>query len=376
MKKLTAFVLTICFMFSLVGQAGAIYNPPSRVTPTKEDLAVATAFFNGIKFDTSDAQNNIIKITIPKIDSKYAFSMFHQTMKENGEPVDSYMLNLKLTGGEVKTVNILPGYTTRFWLYLGNDNTSAVLLDEVWTYTPGDSQVRYVPFKDRIIPIFEDGNITGYVNGNGTPINEDGTPIDSQKPDLAFKDVPTNHWAFTVIKELAAAGYIKGYPDKTFQPEGNITRAEYMVMLANVLKDKWPEGSTYDHSSENSILPAKHWSNDTVNLAFKYMPFNSIEQIFQADLQPDKKITREEVVAVLMSILTNNPNFGAATGTSQNFLDQALSKFPTAIDFAASKGLVSGYPDGTFKPGGNITRAEIAAVMIKVLGKLNQGGAI
>ena len=358
-------------MFSLIGQAGAIYNPPSRVTPTKEDLAIATAFFNGIKFDASQAKNNIIKITIPKIDSKYAFSMVHKTIKENGEFVSSYTLNLKLTGGEVKTVNILSGYTTRFYLHFGNDNTSAVLLNEMWEYKPGDSQVKYIPFENRINPVFDDkGNIIGYVDGNNNPVNEDGTPIGMQHPDLIFKDVLANHWAYTVIKDLAAAGYIKGYPDKSFQPEGNITRAEYMVMLANILKAKWPGGSTYDHSSESSILPAKHWSNDSVNLAFKYMPTNSIEQIFQTDFQPDKKITREEVVAVFMSVLTSHPNFSAASGTSQNFTDQLFSSFPQAIDFASKQGLVSGYPDGTFKPDGNITRAEIAAVMIKVLGKL------
>jgi len=364
-------LLTLCFMFSQVGQAGALYNPPSRVTPTKEDLAVAAAFFNGIKFDVSEAKNNVIKIITPKIDSKkYIFSMVHQTIKENGEFVSSYQLNLKLAGREVKIVKILPGYTTRFLLYLGNDNTSAVLLNELWEYKPGDLQVRYIQFKDRIIPIFEEGNIIGYVDGNGNPINEDGTPTGINNSELAFKDVLANHWAFSVIKDLAAAGYIKGYPDKTFRPEGNITRAEYIVMLANILKANWPDGTVYGHSSKNNILPAKHWSNETVNFAFKYMSSNSIEQIFQNDFQPDKKITREEVVAVLMSVLTSHPNFKAVSGTSHNFLDQSLSMFPKAVDFASSRGLVGGYPDGTFKPNDNITRAEIAAVMINALAKL------
>lgn len=371
MKRLIALVLTLCVMISMAGKALALYNPPSRVTPTKEDLAVAEAFFNGIKFEASDAKNNIIKITIPKIDSKYIFSMVHKTIKENREFVSSYFLNLNPTGGEVKTVRILPGYTTRFFLYLSNDNTSAVLLNDLWEYRPGDTQVRYVPFEERITPIFDDkGNILRYVDGNNNPINEDGTPIGSQIQDFIFKDVSENHWAYTVIKELAAAGYIMGYPDKTFRPEGNITRSEYMVMLANILKAKWTEGSRYDHSSEHIVLPAKHWSNGTVKLAFTYMPSNSITQIFLNDFQPDKKITREEVVAVLMSVLSSHPGFSNASDTSQTFSDQLLSSFPQAIDFAASRGLVSGYPDGSFKPGGNITRAEIAAVMVKVLSKL------
>lgn len=371
MKKLISLVLTLCFMFSMVGQAWALYNPPSRVTPTKEDFAVAAEFFNGIKFDTSDVQNNIIKITIPKLDTKYICSVVHQTTKENGEIIKAYDLGVNNTGGEVKNVNILPGYTTRFFLYLSNDDTSAVLLKDLWEYKPGDTQVRYIPFEDRIFFQFDkEGNIIGYFDGNSNPVNADGTPIGSEIQDFVFKDVSENHWAYKVIKELAASGYIKGYPDKTFKPEGNITRAEYMVMLANVLKDKWPDGNKYDHSSEVSILPAQHWSNETVKLGFKYMPSNSIEQIFQNDFQPDKKITREEVVAVLMSVLSSHPSFSNASGSSQIFSDRPLSSFPQAIDFASSHGLVSGYPDGSFKPGGNITRAEIAAVMVKVLGKL------
>jgi len=297
--------------------------------------------------------------------------MYHKTITENGEFVNSYVLNLKLTGGEVKSVSILPDDTARFFLYFSNDDTSALLLNELWEYKPGDAKVYYIPFKDRINPVFDDkDNIIGYVDGNNEPIDKAGTPIGEQNPKLAFKDVLSNHWAYAVINELAEAEYIKGYPDQTFRPEGNITRAEYMVMLANILRVKWPEGNTYDHSSKDSILPSQHWSNDTVNLAFKYMPSNSIAQILRNDFQPDKKITREEVVAVLMSVLTAHPNYSTVSVTPQNFFDQGLSSFPQAVDFAASQGLVSGYPDGNFKPSGNITRAEIAAVMVKVLGKL------
>ena len=369
MKKLIAFMLTLCFLLSTIGQAWALYNPPSRATPTQEDFAVAAAFFDGIKFDISNVQNNIIKITIPKVDSKYAFSMVQKTIKEIGEFVSSY--TIRFVDGEVKTVDISPNYITQFSLVFINDSTSALLLNELWEYKPGDAQVKYVPFEDRLFLKFDDeGNVVGYFDGNNNPVNEDGTPIGFETQDFVFKDVSENHWAYTVINKLAVAGYIKGYPDKTFKPEGNITKAEYMVMLANVLKDKWPNGSKHDHSSEASILPVQHWSNETVKLAFKYMPSNSIEQIFQNNFQPDKKITREEVVAVLMSVLSSHPGFSNTSGASQTFSDQLLSSFPQAINFASSRGLVSGYPDGSFKPDGNITRAEIAAVMVKVLEKL------
>jgi len=51
----------------------------------------------------------------------------------------------------------------------------------------------------------------------------------------SFKDVPANHWAYKQVETAAKAGYLKGYPDGTFGPSRNITRQEIAAVLVNVL---------------------------------------------------------------------------------------------------------------------------------------------
>lgn len=51
----------------------------------------------------------------------------------------------------------------------------------------------------------------------------------------AFPDVAPDHWAAKQIEELSSAGIIVGYPDGTFQPDENVTRAEFASMAIKAL---------------------------------------------------------------------------------------------------------------------------------------------
>ena len=53
-------------------------------------------------------------------------------------------------------------------------------------------------------------------------------------PKDSFTDI-SGHWAKAEIEQAAALGWIKGYPDGTFRPDSNITRAEAIVLLNRVL---------------------------------------------------------------------------------------------------------------------------------------------
>lgn len=58
------------------------------------------------------------------------------------------------------------------------------------------------------------------------------------KSEKTFKDVPDTHWAYTYINSAATKGWINGYPDGNFRPENNITRAEVVTVVNNVLQRK------------------------------------------------------------------------------------------------------------------------------------------
>ncbi|MHB9094216.1 MAG: S-layer homology domain-containing protein, partial [Eubacteriales bacterium] len=219
------------------------------------------------------------------------------------------------------------------------------------------------PVKDK------NGNIIRYVNVFGDileVVNNNG----NTNPVSKFKDVYAGYWALDLINRLSDLKYIAGYPAGTFRPDGNITMAEFIVMLGSVLKDKYAGGAVYNHESEPNIIPSWHWSYNGVTQALKYMPAVDINKIFNSTFDPDKKITREEVVAVLASALAGHQSFQSNSDSSISLSDIELSAYQDSIMFSVRNGLVVGYPDGSFKPGGNITRAEIAAVMIKVFEKM------
>ena len=50
-----------------------------------------------------------------------------------------------------------------------------------------------------------------------------------------FADVPTDHWAFDAIAELAAKGLVEGYPDGTFKGDRAMTRYEMAMVVARIL---------------------------------------------------------------------------------------------------------------------------------------------
>jgi hypothetical protein len=56
-----------------------------------------------------------------------------------------------------------------------------------------------------------------------------------QAPPPVFSDVPSSYWAYGAINQLSTAGYVYGYPDGTFKPGNQITRAEACVMVENFL---------------------------------------------------------------------------------------------------------------------------------------------
>lgn len=80
--------------------------------------------------------------------------------------------------------------------------------------------------------------------------------------DITFTDVPSTHWAYSYIQNVAAQGWVSGYPDGSFRPNSPITRAEAFAMINNML------GRSADKSlldSQGKVLrfldlPFDHWA--------------------------------------------------------------------------------------------------------------------
>lgn len=374
MKKALIIVSVTILLFIMVAPVYAIYMPPSRVKPTPEDIKVATDFFAGLKWKITNGNPVKVALTIPKMASKYTVVIDQWNMEENNNIIDGNGLYQGSGGTAVETV-INNVYKTGFHFFLANDSTSACIALELFYYYPGGTSIIYVPVQDRKYPSYDDnGNIEYWVNEDGKKINEDGTPYvkPGTKPAVvaSFKDV-NGHWALNEIKTLSDPGYIKGYPDGTFKPENNITRAEFMTMVGKIFSDKYPAGKSYTHDSFPIAFYDKfgssHWGYGSVNDTLKFMPKDDIKKIFKEKFLPEKPITREEVVAVLHSVLINHINFQEVPVAELVLNDTDTSAFPDSVKFSIRYNIVSGYPDSTFRPQGNITRAEIAAVLVRMI---------
>ena len=155
----------------------------------------------------------------------------------------------------------------------------------------------------------------------------------------------TDHFAFLV-----------GYTDGTFGPERNMTRAEVTTMFARLLTEQIEADKTY--SNTFSDVPKGCWAANYIG----YMQqFGIITGYSDGSFRPDAPVTRAEFATIAS-------RFEKLTEGSKSFTDVPDTYWAARyIDFAATRGWVTGYSDGTFKPEDPITRAEVAAATCRLL---------
>ena len=160
-----------------------------------------------------------------------------------------------------------------------------------------------------------------------------------------------------VVEEVKAISYIKGYPDGTFKPQANVTRAEAAQMFATLLNG----GSDFGTSSATKFSDA---SDDWFSKAINYVVAKGLISGYpDGKFKPNDSITRAEF-AQMISGYVNNEKKSAA-----DFKDVKDHWAKDAIDKLYGNKNVNGYPDGTFKPNAKITRAEAVTILNSVFNR-------
>ncbi|MDN5366446.1 MAG: hypothetical protein PWP44_1652, partial [Thermacetogenium sp.] len=148
----------------------------------------------------------------------------------------------------------------------------------------------------------------------------------------------------------AEAGIISGYPDGTFGPDRQITRAEVTAIMVKLLGLE-PGKESELKFKDNAAIPA--WAKGAVAAAVK-------EGIIKGYPHPDgsltfgagRQLSRAEMAAMAAGVLEK--------------------KLGSIAPAEVAKGIVSGYPDGTFKAANKITRAETAVIVLRLLEVLGE----
>lgn len=176
-----------------------------------------------------------------------------------------------------------------------------------------------------------------------------------------FKDT-ANHWANESIKYLADRGIINGMNDNQFAPNNNITRAEFITLLAkmdNIDINKYKAEIFID-------VPANAWFNPYIDWAAK----NGITSGTTANtFAPNNNITREQM-AVMIERFCNYKNFSLNNNKPQiNFTDtnNISSYASSSVAKVQQAGIINGRPDGSFAPKANATRGESAQMIYTML---------
>ncbi|MEW5762228.1 MAG: S-layer homology domain-containing protein [Bacillota bacterium] len=183
-------------------------------------------------------------------------------------------------------------------------------------------------------------------------------------PVVSFKDMQ-GHWAVEAVGKLAGMGIVSGYPDGTFKPENEITRAEITAILVRAFKLA-PGGEQELKFKDNAAIPA--WARGAVAAAVKEGLVKGYPQPDgTATFEADRPVSRVEMAALAVRILEKKT--GAITPAELKFADAgAIPGWAKAsVGAAIAKGIIAGYPDNTFRAKASATRAETAAMVLRLL---------
>ena len=184
--------------------------------------------------------------------------------------------------------------------------------------------------------------------------------IDYYIPELRIHEYVETHPVYASVdkkvvdKEVINSHdqYIFGYPDDTIRPDGDMTRAEAIAVVARLQKLDLSDKSSKIYKDTKADM----WYNGAINAAFRegYLLEKEGENV-----RPNDKITRAELAELISHIDKKNNAIAP-------FDDVKGHKFEAAINQAYGNGRIEGYPDGTFKPDNFITRAEVATMLNKL----------
>lgn len=182
----------------------------------------------------------------------------------------------------------------------------------------------------------EPKNYDGYINLE---------PVGETKPDHA-----------TDIHAI----YLYGYQDKTVHPQGDMTRAEAAAMVARLKNLDMSDTSKPDFKDVES-----RWYNSAINAVVKA---GLMKGYPDGTFAPNGKITRAEFAQLIKGI--DNPNMAELP-----FTDVAGHWGLDAISQAYANKRIMGYPDNTFKPNNDITRAEAVTILNSLFDRgINEAG--
>ena len=246
--------------------------------------------------------------------------------------------------------------------YVANDKPGTVTITATYKDTEGNEKSASVKVTVKKASTTTGGN-DGTTSGGGPSIIAPGhtgavtTPNTNTnyKPD--FQDLDSVEWARTAINGLAMRGMISGRDQYTFDPNANITRAEYCQILMGAINALNAKGE-----STFADVPSTAWYYNAVSVASQ---LGIVSGYGDGNFGPNGLITRQDMAlmtyktAKIMNKSLEPVNAEITFEDSHEISDYAFE----AVMTLQKAGIINGMTDTTFEPHSNATRAQSAKVI-------------
>lgn len=277
---------------------------------------------------------------------------------------------------QIKYLDLVDANNGNAWI------TSSNGIDIYWAYPAGTSsstEFTLLHFKG----LHRDGANSGYDVSDINSVVPEKVTIEKTANGIKFHVEPGSFSPFALVWEEAAVTppvtpsepadpddtgvsdlldtenhnqYLFGYPEGTFGPDQNMTRAEVAQMFYNLLVDK---NVAITASFED--VPADAWYAKSVNTLAS---MGIISGVGENRFEPERSITRAEFTSMAMKFTK-----GALDGTNVFSDVRSGDWFYEAVVGSIQYGWIEGYEDGTFRPENRITRVEVTSIVNKMLGR-------
>lgn len=204
-----------------------------------------------------------------------------------------------------------------------------------------------------------------------TPPTNGGSNDESTEKllEVKFKDIEKHPMKEDIVF-LAERGIIEGKTIEKFDPDGDLTRAEFVTLISRVLdlKPKDEKQLPFKDVKENS------WYHEAVKIAYDY---KIVDGTSTTTFSPNQKVTREQMAVIVMRILNEKgltPKLKDTGKKLEMYKDsEKISSWAVVhMSYGVKYGIVEGRDETTMSPGEVATRAEAAQIIRKLYDILNK----
>ena len=182
-----------------------------------------------------------------------------------------------------------------------------------------------------------------------------------------FGDVKKSDWFYNAVADVASKGIVAGISDTAYEPNGTLTRAMFVTMLHRYAGEPVVNfAMSYTDIGESWYTEAVRWASST----------GVVKGFDNNSFRPDDPITREQAAAMLQRYAEfakeSNPLWNETNILSYDDFDSISEWAISSVQWAAGAGVMKGRTDSTINPSENITRAEIAQMLVNYMGAVEK----